>query len=198
MEINRDTKLSKKKLLRKEILQKRDALSAEEHTNFSEIIRARIREWNVYQDCECLLAFVSFGSEVDTHNLIQEALQAGKKVYCPRVMGDDMFFYKISSFEDLVSGYRGILEPKEGLDCLDCVSDKTLLLMPGSVFDVHKNRMGYGKGFYDRFLAECEKENRKITTAALAFSLQLVETVPVEEHDYQPEFLFTEKEIFGV
>ena len=198
METSRDTKREIKKRLRKEILGKRDALPEEKREQFSAMIRETLRAFPEYSECEALFAFVSFGSEVDTHTLIRQAFADGKSVYCPKVTGEDMIFYKISSFNDLIPGYRGILEPKEGLESFKNWKQKNLLFMPGSVFDKERNRMGYGKGFYDRFLEECRQQKRSFVTVALAFSLQVVDAIPVEEHDVKPDYLITEKEIFGV
>ena len=195
METNRDTKSNLKKELRKEILKKRDGLSLNEREKFSSIIRNKICSWKVYQECECLLCFVSLGSEVSTHRLIEDALNDGKEVYCPKVYDKEMSFLKISSMEDLLPGYYGILEPKDELPLFRNYNSKVLLIMPGSVFDRKKNRIGYGKGFYDRFLEENVPKIKELTTAALAFSLQIVDAIPVEKHDYTPEYLFTESEV---
>ena len=160
------------------------------------IITQNILDWDIYRECEALLTYVNFRSEVDTHEIIWDALLQHKKVYCPKVIGDDMLFYKINTLEDLKAGYMGIKEPKEGLEPFDYNDNNVLMIMPGSVFDKDGNRIGYGKGFYDRFLAECHRKGCVPVTAALGFSLQIVESIPAEEHDYKADYIFTEKVIF--
>ncbi len=195
-----------KRRLRKEILAKRDALPDSLREEYSLQIRRTLQNWEVYRRVKTLLAFVSFGSEVDTRILIQEALAEGKTVYCPRVEENEMIFHRIFSLEDLKPGYRGILEPAKEAEKLDQAEMAGLLLMPGTVFDTGRNRIGYGKGFYDRFMAGVVQKNRahfgehnetRIITAALAFSLQVVQNVPVSHHDFRPEYLITEKTFYG-
>lgn len=195
-EINKESKTLSKSELRKTILKMRDELSTEEHRELSEIIIDKIIDWDVYKDCESLLVYVSFRSEVNTYDVIRAALYTGKKVYCPKIYRDDMFFYQINSLDDLIPGYMGIMEPKEGLADFNNTGGKTLVLMPGSVFDKNGNRVGYGKGYYDRFLTDCRKKGVNLITSALAFSFQVVENIPAEEHDYKTDYIFTEKEIF--
>lgn len=210
MERSRDiNKTICKKILREEVLKKRDALTPALHQNYSRNIRSAIQNWEIYRKAKVILSFVSFGSEVDTHILIKDAISDGKKVYCPRVQGEDMCFYRIYSPADLKPGYRGILEPITEEHFGLKTNENVLLLMPGTVFDKERNRIGYGRGFYDRFLRSfyersAEKagtegtlgESLSLTAAALAFSLQVVDSVPTEAHDIRPEYLFTENGIY--
>ena len=197
-EINKESKTLSKSELRKVILKKRDELSPEEHRELSEVIAGKIFNWDVYKESESILVYVSFRSEINTYDIIKNALNEGKKVYCPKINEDDMFFYQINSLNDLMPGYMGIMEPKEGLTALKDTACKTLVLMPGSVFDKKGNRVGYGKGYYDRFLSDCRKKGLNFITSALAFSFQIVENIPAEQHDYKADYIFTEKEIFGL
>lgn len=198
METSKDINWERKRILRRELLGKRESLSEEERKRISSVIMENLLNFSEYSKSEILFPYVSFGSEADTHNLIIHALSEGKQVYCPKVSGEQMEFYGISCFGDLVPGYKGILEPGPGLVKFSDWDKKILILMPGSVFDRKRNRMGYGKGFYDRFLEECQRNQREIVTVALAFSMQVVEDVPVEEHDIKPDYLITENEILGV
>lgn len=101
-------------------------------------------------------------------------------------------FYEIHSLEELESGYQGIREPvqdEEKLFTHKLLNDlKSLILIPGAVFDRQKGRMGYGKGFYDRFLADYIE----ISGAALAFECQIARKVPMEDHDIRPGIIVTE------
>lgn len=196
METEEAIKRSAKKALRKEILARRDALTAEYRKAAEQKLFRMVTSSECYKTASAILAYVSYGSEAGTDLLIEDAWSRNKAVYCPRVEGDEIFFYRIFSFSELEEGYRGIREPVRGL--MDYESNKKkengLLLLPGTVFDRKRNRMGYGKGFYDRFLARHlpERESGRLITAGLAFSVQLVEEVPCEEHDIRPDYLFTD------
>lgn len=186
----KDIKNTLKREIRKSILQKRDALSAGEQKRASVLITDRIAGHQWFYGCESLLIFVSYGSEIDTKGIIQEAFHSGKKVFVPKVEEDRIRFFRIEGLEELKEGYKGILEP-EG-DSQEYVYDslseterkKTLLIMPGVAFDPAKNRLGYGKGFYDRFLSD--KEELKIHSIAVGHRCQLAEHIPHEEHDLKP------------
>lgn len=100
---------------------------------------------------EDALIYVSFGDEVDTKRLIRYFLDVGKKVYVPRVSGCEMNFYRIGSFNDLEKGYKNILEPV-GDEMISNFS-KAICITPGACFNRCGYRIGYGGGFYDRFLS---------------------------------------------
>lgn len=187
MERKELTKREEKRRIRKMVLEARDAFTEEERKAASIRLTDRIigHQW-FYRAC-VLLGFVGFGSEVDTRELLTEALQKGKKVYVPRVEGEDMYFYRINSLQELTPGYKGILEPDgtgEKYDYLKQEEEKTLLLMPGVAFDLYGNRLGYGKGYYDRFLAD--KEMLRTYSIAIGFACQRVESLPVEATDIKP------------
>lgn len=138
-----------------------------------------------------VLLFVSYGSEIDTTDLLQEALRMGKKVFVPKVCEDTMEFYRIDGMEELMEGYKGIKEPsrltperryteKERLEAGETV----LMIMPGACFDKKRNRIGYGKGFYDKYLSD--KPDLLTYTIAVGFSCQEFEDLPYEENDIKP------------
>ena len=133
------------------------------------------------------MIFASYGSEIDTSEIISEALRTGKRVYLPRVEGLEMQFYRIYSLEELTEGYRGIPEPdgtSERYLYSENEADHTLMIMPGVAFDPYRHRIGYGKGFYDRFLEG--KEALSLRTIAVGFWCQMVEEIPQEEKDIRP------------
>jgi 5-formyltetrahydrofolate cyclo-ligase len=182
-----------KSQIRKEILSARNEISAYNHACFSKRITNQVCEMLSYQIAEQILLFASYGSEVDTFQLLEKAIADGKKVFCPRVTGDDMVFYQIDGKDDLFAGYKGILEPLAQESRCYSQLPEDLMLMPGAAFDRKRNRIGYGKGFYDRFLAA----GFAGTTAALAFSVQIVENgrIPAEPTDIRPDCIVTEREI---
>lgn len=181
-----------KRKIRRDILTKRDQLSKTEWEKFSAAIFQHLVLLPEYHTANVLLGFVSYQSEVNTIPILTKAFADGKKVAVPKVFESDLKFYEIQSLQDLTEGYKGILEPCEQY-CKQIIDfSKGLMLMPGVVFDEKGNRIGYGKGFYDRFLA---KEDFKGLKVALSFELQVVsqDTFEVEETDQRPDILITEK-----
>lgn len=178
-----------KKRARREALRRRSALSVEERTKASLVITDRIIGHQWFYRADILLAFVGYGSEISTWGILNEALRCGKKVYVPKVCGDGMDFYRIFDFNSLESSYKGIPEPsglsEKYLFCpQDCENGRTLMLMPGVAFDMEKSRIGYGKGYYDKFLQD--KEELRLHSIAIGFSCQMVEKLPCDEHDMKP------------
>lgn len=182
-----------KNSIRKSILSLRDGLSETERVNYSRRITDTILQMPMIIQADTVLAFAGYKSEVQTLELIQQLLSHGKKVYLPKVTDEEMDFYRIERLEDLEAGYKGIPEP--GKVCMEVfcesVYDKTVMLMPGAVFGMDGSRIGYGKGYYDRFLAKCDIMNR----IALCFSFQLLEHIPSNAHDKKASVIVTEKGI---
>lgn len=177
--------------LRRETLAARDAMSPEERRRGSLLMTERLLGHQWFYRSETLLCFVSFGSEIDTHELLSEALRLEKKVYVPKVTRVSeiytMSFYRLTELSELAEGYKGIPEPS-GMTEEYCYrpedADRILLLMPGAAFDGYRNRLGYGKGFYDHFLAD--KEALWQRSIAVGFRCQMVEKIPEREGDIKP------------
>ncbi len=191
--------MNNKAVIRKEVLKRREALDINERRAASVKLADRIIGHQWFYRSETILIFASYGSEIDTTEIITEALRTGKKVYVPKVEGEQMNFYRIWSMDHLRPGYKGIPEPicepvseqEIGMEpyperyqyCADEMP-QTLMIMPGVAFDPYRNRVGYGKGFYDRYLAD--KEELQLRTIAVGFRCQEVENVPFEECDIKP------------
>lgn len=176
-----------KGLLRKEILAARSNLSSVERERAAGILAENICGHVWFEQSDTVLAFVSYGSEIDTQEIICKALQLGKQVYVPRVEGEDLTFYRIHDLKELAVGYKGIREPKGDTRCYVYYPDeaqRTFMLMPGAVFDQNRNRIGYGKGFYDRFLSD--KKELQLRTIGVGFQCQLVEAFPADAWDIKP------------
>ena len=135
-----------------------------------------------------LYIYVDYNHEVGTRSIMAEAFRRGMNVWVPRVTGNTMLFCHIQGMEDLKPGAYGILEPT-GKEIGD--AGKGLMIMPGVAFDEKCHRVGYGKGFYDRYL-EGHKALRRM---AVGFEFQVFGEVPYEEHDICPEILVTEKRV---
>ena len=184
-----------KKILRKQKMQERDSLSAEALQALSDIITRKVVRLKEYKASEKILCYVSCRSEVKTLNLIESALKAGKTVGVPKVYDNKMQFYKIDSLFDLESGYFGILEPKNNITKEENVlnPDSSLIIVPGLAFDTSLNRIGYGKGFYDRYFSE--NESASFIKCGIAFELQLCEKIEADANDQPLDMLVTEKDI---
>lgn len=188
-----------KKAFRKTMLAKRDAIPLENRIEADKARNEHIRNWEIYREAELLLFYVSYRSEADTLQLIKEALDRGRKVAVPKVVGTDMIFYRIESLSQLVEGYKGILEPDteraEVIPGSDVsVAKNTILFVPGCAFDEAGGRMGYGGGFYDRFMERYSEAMR----VALAYEEQFVPEVPREAHDKRVDVIVTETRILQV
>ena len=142
-----------------------------------------------YSNSRRILAYADYNHEVMTKYIIEAAWNDGKEVAVPKVVGQDMVFYKLTDFAQLEKGYFGIPEPARG----EIVQwEEALMIMPGVAFDRQNHRVGYGGGFYDRFL----EKHPYITRVAVAFEFQMMSEVPVEPTDISPEIIVTEKEIY--
>ena len=181
-----------KQELRNRYLQRRNDLSVRERKEKSIQVLQNLKKLPEFQKAEEVLIYLNYRSEVETLPFVEELLQQKeKRVFVPKVCGMDIRFFEIISMEDVESGYQGILEPKEGMiefsvqkpDGKNCI-----MVLPGSVFDRKCNRMGYGKGFYDRFM----KLVPQMYGAGLAFDCQVAPAIPIQAHDYRMNALITE------
>ena len=188
-----ETEMTKAQL-RRELKRKRAALSPEERRQCSLRICALVEASPVFRQARTVFLFASFGTEVDTFPLLGRALLSGKRVALPRTLLSEkrLVFHRIFTLGELVPGAYGIPEPPPENPVVPC-EEADLVLVPGLAFDREGFRLGYGGGFYDRIL-------RKIRAprVGLAFSFQLIERVPREEHDLPVDGVVTEKGWFWV
>lgn len=195
MQTEKETKKALKKALRKEIKALRAAHTDEQIHELSLGVRDRVLTLQEYRQAEVIYAYVDCKHEVETSDIIRAAWADGKRVAVPKVLGQDMKFFYITSLEnDLEEGYYGIREPYEKHAADESGDEeKALMLMPGVAFDEERHRIGYGGGFYDRFL----EVHPKLSRVALAFEFQVKESVPYEAFDICPEKIVTEKRVIG-
>ena len=180
-----------KKWLRKEAAAIRDAIPEQERAAQSEKIFGRVTELKEYHNSDAILCYYSIGSEVDTHQFLDRAISDGKRVYIPRVLSkEEMRFYLYESEKLAVSRF-GIPEPEEDSEkefVFEKESpEKCLVVMPGLSFDNDGGRLGYGGGYYDRFLAA----RPGMHTCAVAFGAQIREHVPTDPLDVRPQKVIT-------
>lgn len=179
--------MESKKEIRRKVLAKRDALHFPERMRSEALVTERILGHQWYYAAKELLVFVSYGSEISTGEIMADAFKAGKKVFVPKVEGEDMVFYRILQDERLKEGYKGILEPEDKPDrevfvYTPAKAGSVLMLMPGAAFDPMRNRIGYGKGFYDRYL----RDKEDLHTIAIGFECQMVAEIKAEATDIKP------------
>ena len=186
-----------KSSIRKQSLALRNAMNPEECIFKSKNIMQNILLLSQVKKADYILCYAGYKSEVMTNDLIKELLKMGKQVYLPRVSGDEMDFYRISELSQLTEGYKGIPEPEK--DCTDLFTkelweqnrEKAVMFLPGAAFSKTGARIGYGKGYYDRYLERIFCEER----IALCYELQIVESIPVDEHDIPVTTIVTEEKI---
>lgn len=184
---------AKKKDLRNIILNKRNSIDNNTKEEMDREIFNRLINLDLYKEAKNIFIYLSFGSEIDTNPIIDRALEDGKEVYIPKIYksNKEMKAIRLNSFEDLEENSMGILEPKDDSNFID-KENIDLIIVPGAVFDLEGNRIGYGGGYYDRFLSNIKDKRNKV---ALAYDLQIVENIEAEEHDIKVDYIITNSRI---
>lgn len=188
--LKRDMKKIMKKQIRREMIKKRRDLSVKERERLARACTKRVLELEMFQTAKTILVYMSYNGEMMTDYLIDEARKRGKIVAAPTVLGENMEFYAFSSEEEFVADRHGILEPIPSEE-KKVKDEEGLIIMPGVAFDEQKNRVGYGGGFYDRYL----KEHPRLQKIAIAYDFQVMDSVPTEEFDEKADWIVTEKRV---
>lgn len=166
-----------KKELRQAIRAQKRAMTEEDILRRSEILAQKFARSDAYRAAKTIYGYLPYNQEVRTVPMLQRALDEGKRVAVPKVYGDDMKFIYLDDLSQVAKGYAGIPEPvADGPVAQD---ETALVLMPGLVFDPAGHRIGYGGGFYDKFLAR-EPHH---PTVALCYDFQVIERLETEEFD---------------
>ena len=166
-----------KKELRAQIRALKRAMTEEQIVQASARLGELFAETEQYKQAKTIYGYLPYNQEVRTVPMLERALRDGKKVAVPKCYGDEMRFIYMDDLSKVEAGYANIPEPIADEPVAD---DKTaLVLMPGMAFTKNGDRMGYGGGFYDKFLA-AEPEH---PTVALCYAFQMVESLPTEEYD---------------
>ena len=170
--------------LRRDMAARRDALDAELRRSASAEIARHLMASGIWRDARSVFAYFAVGSEVQTMALMEAALREGKALYLPRCQsGGRMQAVRVCSLDALIPGRFGIPEPPEG-EALEGAPG--LCVTPGLAFDAGGGRIGYGGGYYDRFLSA-----DRCTAAALAYECQVIRRVPTEAHDVPMDYIIT-------
>lgn len=181
--------LESKKDIRHRVLEARKEIGPLKWQKATEGITAAVTSHMRFREATDIYCYVDHQGEAGTRLIIEEAWRLGKDVWVPRVLGRGMEFFHIENFGQLHPGTMGILEPEEGT-----LADGTdaLVIMPGVAFDRDRRRIGYGGGYYDRYLAA----HPCLPTMAVAFDCQVLDEVPYDEYDIRPQILVTETSVY--
>ena len=166
-----------KQELRKAIRARKRAMTEEEIERRSRSLCQKFLESDAYRACRTLYGYLPYNQEVRTVPILAQALADGKQVAVPKVYGDDMKFIVLTDLTQVSRGYAGIPEPIADEPVAE--DETALVLMPGLAFDPQGQRIGYGGGFYDKFLSR--EPNHP--TLALCYEFQMVEHLETEEFD---------------
>ena len=166
-----------KKELRRQIREQKRAMTTEQIEQASVRLGELFVQTQQYQQAKTIYGYLPYNQEVRTVPMLEQAMRDGKRVAVPKCYGDEMKFIYMDDLTKVENGYANIPEP---IADEPVANDKTaLVLMPGMAFTKNGDRMGYGGGFYDKFLA-AEPDH---PTVALCYDFQMVESLPTEEYD---------------
>lgn len=166
-----------KQELRRTIRERKRAMTEEEIVERSNALAEKFYNSPAYQAASTIYGYLPYNQEVRTVPMLQRALDEGKRVAVPKVYGDEMRFIYLEDLTQVSKGYAGIPEPIA--DAPVAEDQRALVLMPGLAFDPQGHRIGYGGGFYDRFLAQ-EPHH---PTLALCYEFQMQAHLDTEEFD---------------
>jgi len=181
---------TEKTALRKHLLKKRDSTSYDLMEIHSKKIFSKLIKTKLISEAKSIGCYFSIGSEVQTIPIITHFLNEKKTVSLPKISGKEMTFRKIEGLEKLEKGEFDISEPRDNAVIEE---NHDIILVPSIGLDVDGNRIGYGQGFYDKFL-----KNSNSIKIALAFSKQIVKNIPTTEIDVKMDWIITEKDVIKV
>tara|TARA_B110000014_G_scaffold6205_1_gene4651 strand:- start:48 stop:608 length:561 start_codon:yes stop_codon:yes gene_type:complete len=178
---------TEKAALRKHLLEKRDSTSFDLMGIHSEKILSKLMKTKIISEAESIGCYYSIGSEVQTVGLITRLLDEKKRVSLPKISSDTMSFRIIDDLSKLDKGEFDIPEPKDNSP----IQEKhDVILVPCVGLDGKGNRVGYGQGFYDKYL-----EGNDAIKIALSYSKQIVKSIPITDEDIRMDWIITEKDI---
>ncbi len=184
-----------KNKLRKILKYKRDAISENLRKIYSDLIYKNFLYFikKFHKNPKNILIYNSFNSEVDTKKIIIFFFKKNFKVYLPAIINNNVYPIRFKAKDKLIKGRYGIFEPAKKIK-LKNINLLDMVIAPGIGFDKNGNRIGFGKGYFDKFLS---KLNKKIIKVGLAFTKQITKKIPAKKHDVKMDFLITEKEIIN-
>ena len=176
-----------KAALRKHFLEKRDAVSADLREISSAKIYNYLKQSEPYKHSQNIACYFSIGSEVDTHSIMLDILSNGKNLLLPTVVDSDLEFRIVTDLKKLEKGHFDIMEPRDNCEKseeIDCV------IVPTVAVSKSGTRLGYGRGYYDKFLSRTNAMKISLT-----YSTQIVGSIPSDSHDVNMDWIVTEEGI---
>ena len=178
---------------RKIVKAKKAVLRVQDVELYSRAVSKVFVNEDFYKNAQVIYPYLAYNTEIDTRYIIEQAWRDGKTVAVPKVLDSTtMEFYVISSFDDIETGYQGIPEPK---GCTTVSPKEVLMIMPGLAFDRNHNRVGYGGGFYDRYLEKKENEGVYFKKISLAYDFQIFDNLEVEAYDIPVDSIVTSEKV---
>ncbi|MCD7922446.1 MAG: 5-formyltetrahydrofolate cyclo-ligase [Clostridiales bacterium] len=186
--------MTEKKDVRRLYRERRNRMTSDQTAVLSAQICENILNSQLFASVRFLYAYYPLGNEADIRAVVREAWRCGKRVAFPKVFGDEMRYFEVSGFDQFSAGTFGVMEPWENRPVDWRSGMETLVLTPGVAFDFYGNRMGFGKGYYDRhFSAEHD-----CLMLGVAYGLQMAKRLPVGEFDVPLSLIVTEEQLTEV
>lgn len=182
-----------KQRLRASLLRRREALLPAELSDCNRLIQERVLGFAPYLAAGGVALYSPVGHEAATERIRDHALKAGKRLFYPRVGdGEELNFVRVESAAELAPGRYGILEPRGGRVMAQSECEGLIVFVPGVAFDLNGNRLGRGKGGYDRLLSRLGGETRLV---GLAYEFQILAELPSEPWDQKVHHVITERRV---
>ncbi|MCC8017558.1 MAG: 5-formyltetrahydrofolate cyclo-ligase [Lachnospiraceae bacterium] len=196
--------MTQKQEMRKKYRTLRNDMDRDSAERLSARICRRISESPLFKNAKYIYAYYPLGNEADIRPVVEEAWRKGKCVAFPKVFGEELRFFEVEDFAQLSEGAFGVMEPSEDGETdssdgpsrpvpVDWRGEEALVLTPGVAFDRKGNRMGFGKGYYDRHFAG---DNRCVMMG-VAYELQIADQLPADPFDVVMSCIMTEQNQYG-
>ncbi len=189
---------SDKNLLRQKMLNLRTSLGSEELSQKSLCIFRKLSSMDIYDKSKIIMCYMDIKNEVKTHDFINESLKIGKRIAIPSISQDinrQKFIIPCEIYnidKEVEKRTFGILEPKDCYKRILNPKDIDMVIVPGVAFDLKKNRLGYGAGYYDRFLKNIKENCYKV---GVGFEFQIVDEICTDDNDIKLDMIITEKRV---
>lgn len=185
-----------KSAVRKKIIDIRNQLNKNQIQEKSNYICEIVKNNSIISQSNKIFVYSPLGTEVDICPVIQFFFESGKMIYFPKVFGKDMEFYRVRSMEQLEEGTFHVNEPIDGLEKFEiekCQNVSIIILVPGVAFSTKGARIGYGKGYYDRYISRLKCSNIKYTTFGIGYDFQMVDEFNSDIFDQDLDYIITDK-----
>ena len=179
-----------KKEIRDTILDIRKSFDTDYLNRLSTVICNRVLKQDFYKNANDLVLYMPINNEVNLEILMNQAFCDGKNVWLPRVIDKNMDFYSFTQATKLIKGAYGIQEPDT--DMILSPDADTLIIMPGAAFSKDMGRIGYGGGYYDKYLSK----HPYCKTIAVCYNFQIMPMLPMDDHDIKPDMIISDDNIF--